>query len=91
MFFFSLALFVAAVVAFASFGLNVGVDFKGGSVLELEFSGGRPTVDEITNVLRSDPTLKDREVNINLLIFQSGVTAQHISNLIHRRPSARKL
>jgi len=65
MFFFSLALFVAAVVAFASFGLNVGVDFKGGSVLELEFSGGRPTVDEITNVLRSDPTLKDREVNIN--------------------------
>ncbi|HXK35928.1 MAG TPA: hypothetical protein VJZ52_02710, partial [Candidatus Paceibacterota bacterium] len=65
MFFFSLALFVAAVVAFASFGLNVGVDFKGGSVLELEFSGERPTVDEITNVLRSDPTLKDREVNIN--------------------------
>ena len=65
MFFFSLALFVAAVVAFASFGLNVGVDFKGGSVLELEFSGGRPTVDEITNVLRSDPTLKDKEVNVN--------------------------
>ena len=52
-------------VAFASFGLNVGVDFKGGSVLELEFSGGRPTVDEITNVLRSDPTLKDKEVNVN--------------------------
>ena len=52
MFFFSLALFVAAVVAFASFGLNVGVDFKGGSVLELEFSGGRPTVDEITGAAK---------------------------------------
>jgi preprotein translocase subunit SecF len=50
MFFFSLALFVASAVALAVFGLNFGVDFNGGSVLEISFTE-RPATEEITSVL----------------------------------------
>ncbi len=51
MFFFSLALVVAAVVILAVFGLRFGVDFKGGSVLELTFSNQVPAVGELANFL----------------------------------------
>lgn len=63
MFWFSLALVAASLVLLALYGLNFGVDFKGGSVIEFSFSGssprgtraepglGRPSLEDIKNKL----------------------------------------
>jgi len=64
MFFISLALFIASVVALASYGLNLGVDFKGGSVIELEFKE-QPAIEEVQNAFRSVAELKDKELSLN--------------------------
>jgi len=65
MFFVSLSLVLAAVVSVAVFGLNLGVDFKGGTVLELQFSGTRPDTGDITAVLTGlgNDALKEATVN----------------------------
>ena len=47
----SMTLTVLAVIALASYGLRLGVDFKGGSVLELSFTNGRPEINSIQDVL----------------------------------------
>lgn len=44
---------VASIVALISWGLNFGVDFTGGSLLEVQFSGYQPTVTEIQDSLAS--------------------------------------
>lgn len=51
MFFFSLALVLAAVIAAAVFGLRFGVDFKGGSVIEINFEKTRPEPAEVLAVI----------------------------------------
>ncbi len=43
----SIALLLVAVVFWAKFGLTLGVDFKGGSVTEIQFAGVRPEVDAV--------------------------------------------
>ncbi|HWA64280.1 MAG TPA: protein translocase subunit SecF [Candidatus Paceibacterota bacterium] len=49
-FWISISLTAAAVIATAVFGLRLSVDFRGGSVLELEFSQ-RPSIDDIQTAL----------------------------------------
>ncbi len=49
MFWFSILLVVVSVIVVAVFGLNLGVDFKGGSVLEIEFANERPEVSLFQN------------------------------------------
>jgi len=44
---FSSALVVASIVAIIVFGLNFGIDFKGGSILEVSYPDKRPAVNEI--------------------------------------------
>ncbi len=51
MFFLSLALTIAAAVAVAIFGLRLGVDFKGGSVLELSFAEDRPAAGDLVKFI----------------------------------------
>jgi len=63
MFVFSMVLTLAAVVMFFVFGLNFGVDFKGGSILEVEFSEARPGVAEVSSVLEG--ALISYDFNIN--------------------------
>jgi preprotein translocase subunit SecF len=60
----SILFFVASIIALALYGLNFGVDFKGGSVMELEFQQ-RPEIEEIRSFLTEQPVLKDREVTVN--------------------------
>ncbi|MBP9822493.1 MAG: protein translocase subunit SecF [Candidatus Pacebacteria bacterium] len=60
MFWFSISLFVLSVVSVGMFGLKLGVDFKGGSVLELNFNN-RPDVAKIQSVLVSK--IGDVELN----------------------------
>lgn len=47
----SAVLFGLSVLAMIVFGLNVGIDFTGGSLLEVEFSETRPTVEEVYSTL----------------------------------------
>jgi preprotein translocase subunit SecF len=64
MFFFSLSLVVASIVALGMYGLNFGVDFTGGSVLEMEFSQ-RPAPAEIISVLDELPLDPLNELTVN--------------------------
>ncbi len=65
MFVISLMFFVASVVALSLYGLNFGVDFKGGSVIEIEFTKDRPSIDELHNLLSEQPDLKGKEISVN--------------------------
>ena len=51
MFWVSILLVLVSVVLLFAYGLNLGVDFKGGSVVEIEFQEGRPTIDDIKLIL----------------------------------------
>lgn len=50
---FSTILSIMSIVAFILFGLKLGIDFTGGSLLEIEFSIPRPTNQQINDVLNS--------------------------------------
>ena len=54
---FSGILIVASIISLAVFGLNLGIDFKGGSLSELEFQS-RPDKDEVNNTI-TELGLKD--------------------------------
>lgn len=54
-------LVVLSIAAISIWGLNFGIDFTGGSSLEVEFSGERPSVVEVKNKL-SDLELSDLKV-----------------------------
>jgi preprotein translocase subunit SecF len=61
----SAALVVASIIFIASFGLNLGIDFKGGSLIEVEYSNVRPE----NSVLQSK--LSSADFN-NILIQPTG-------------------
>ncbi|MEX1064258.1 MAG: protein translocase subunit SecF [Candidatus Paceibacterota bacterium] len=62
-FYISMALTVMAVVLVIVFGLRLGVDFKGGSVLEVSFDSARPSVQELNDTVREVAGVGD--VNIS--------------------------
>lgn len=64
MFIVSVTLMVTAAALFASFGLNLGVDFRGGSVMELQFKD-RPTTEAVSTAVADLKlwVLKDATVN----------------------------
>jgi len=47
----SLILVSASVVSLAVFGLNFGIDFTGGSIMDIEFRDGRPSHEEVRSAL----------------------------------------
>src|SRR3989344_2525245 len=51
MFWVSILLVLVSVVLLFAYGLNLGVDFKGVGVVEIEFQEGRPTIDDIKLIL----------------------------------------
>lgn len=65
MFVISLVFFAASLGALAIYGLNFGVDFKGGSILELEFQGMAPNVEELKTHLSQHPALQNKEISVN--------------------------
>ena len=48
---FSGALVLASIAALSLWGLNLGIDFTGGSLLEVEFRGNRPAAREVKSAL----------------------------------------
>lgn len=63
MFAISITILLASVAALVIFGLNFGADFKGGSVLELEFGNGRPETAVVQEVLESNPAITELAIN----------------------------
>lgn len=63
MFWVSISLMTASLIAALIFGLRLGVDFKGGSVMELEFTNGRPPIENIQRVFTSGFFIKDISVS----------------------------
>lgn len=63
MFFVSIALTLAALVSFLVFGLSLGIDFRGGSISELQFTDNRPPVPDIQKVLSGNTLVKDIEIS----------------------------
>ncbi|HEC30563.1 MAG TPA: protein translocase subunit SecF [Candidatus Yonathbacteria bacterium] len=55
------ALVVLAIISIFTFGLNFGIDFKGGSILEIEYINERPTLDTLRE---QDKALRLTEVLI---------------------------
>jgi preprotein translocase subunit SecF len=62
MFFVSIATTIAAVISVVLFGFTLGIDFRGGSVMELDFSKGRPALSEIHETLAGK---SPEEISIN--------------------------
>src|SRR5438874_1487124 len=58
-FFVSVSLLVASFVVAVIFPLRLGVDFTGGSVIELNFSNNRPSLDELNQTVKAIPGVKD--------------------------------
>lgn len=58
---FSLTLFILAIISLFVYGLNLGIDFKGGSITEIKFLKQRPDVSKITEKLG---TLDLGEINV---------------------------
>jgi len=63
MFAVSMTLVLVALVLFGMYGLQLGVDFKGGSVTEIEFMKGRPDTNAVRVVLAQNPAMKDVSVS----------------------------
>jgi len=63
---FSIALFVLAVASLVLWGLKFGIDFTGGSLLQVKFKGERPAVTQIEEALKSDSAVGQ----LNSLIIQ---------------------
>ncbi len=61
---FSLLLFLASFVSLVVFGLTPGIEFPGGSILEVEYEEERPGLNEIENVLLD---VGVRDANIQLI------------------------
>jgi len=58
----SIILAVASIVAIYVFGLNFGIDFKGGSSVEFQYANERPSVDVVKSEIDSlsfEPSIKD--------------------------------
>ena len=97
-FFISVGLAFSAIVAAGIYGLKFGVDFKGGSVMELNFKNGRPQISEIQSLLSGEAEFKEAGVNLagqSGIIIKSGElseqTHQNILKKISRRKNLLKL
>src|SRR3989338_5161348 len=63
MFFASISLMLAAIVVFAFYGLKFGVDFRGGSILEIEFTNSRPIINDVQDLLKNNLPLYPFNIN----------------------------
>ena len=59
----SATLVTLSIVVLAMWGLNLGIDFTGGSLMEIEFSANRPNAQQITEIL-SNADLNLGEIRI---------------------------
>lgn len=82
MFWFSILLATTALVVTFVFGLNLGVDFNGGSVLELEFTKGRPEIDIVQKSLSDFKDLSMASSGANGLMIRTGELSEQSHQII---------
>lgn len=82
MFWASISLATTAIVVTLVFGLKLGVDFKGGSVLELEFVNGRPEVEAIQKSLFDFKDLLVTPFGTSGLIIRTGELSEQDHQII---------
>ena len=86
MFWVSILLVASAVVVVLVFGLRLGVDFKGGSVLELEFNppagGGRPEIEAVQKSLSDLKDLSLTPSGANGLIIRTGELSEQNHQIV---------
>ena len=90
-FFISVGLAFSAIVAAGIYGIKFGVDFKGGSVIELDFKNGRPQISEIQSLLSGEAEFKEAGVNLagqNGIIIKSGELSEQTHQNILKKISA---
>jgi preprotein translocase subunit SecF len=75
------ALVVASIIALFTWGLNFGVDFTGGSLLEAEFKNYQPTITELQDSLKgvelNNLTIQSTTDNTFILRFKEAGEATH--------------
>lgn len=50
---FSILLVLFSIFSITRYGLNYGIDFKGGSIIEVEYNNVRPSHDEVTSIVKN--------------------------------------
>ena len=74
-------LVIAAIVVLAMWGLKFGIDFTGGSLLEVKFSNSQPAINDIRNLSESaglsSLTVQPTESGTVILRFQENSEAKH--------------
>ncbi len=77
----SITLVVAAFVAFFGWGLNLGIDFTGGSLLEVKFNQTAPGIDQVEQALKDldlkGLTLQPTDQSGLVLRFQNTEESKH--------------
>jgi len=85
MFWFSVSLAVLAIITVSMFGLKLGVDFKGGSVIELEFAKGRPETEAVKESLLDFKDLLLTPSGSNGLMIRAGELSEQSHQLLLSR------
>jgi preprotein translocase subunit SecF len=49
----SILLVLFSIFTISKWGINYGIDFKGGSIIEVEYNGARPSHDDITSIVKN--------------------------------------
>ena len=88
MFWFSIVLMFTAVVFIFIYGINFGVDFKGGTVVELEFTAGRPDVSAIQDALAIQNSVVSPSGDNGVIIRAGQMTETEHQELLSRLQTA---
>lgn len=79
----SLAMVILSIAALVTWGLRLGLDFTGGSLLEVKFSAGQPTVAEVQNSLSkvgvSSLVVQPTSAESVILRFQETSQEKHLA------------
>src|SRR3989344_3140836 len=82
MFWISILLAASAIVIVMIFGLRLGVDFKGGSVLELEFTNEKPEIEAIQKSLSDFKDLSLTPFGASGLIIRTGELSEQNHQIV---------
>ncbi len=82
---FSAILFIASIVSFSLYGLNLGIDFSHGSVLTVEFSQQRPESKNVKSAIEEfgikNPSIRMIEDTGMEIIFQDIIEQEKLAGL----------
>ena len=88
MFWISILMVVFSVVMIFIFGLKFGVDFRGGSVMELNFKNGRPDIETISKTLDDKDALFSPSGTNDLIIRTRELTESNHQAILRKLNSA---